>query len=146
MVVVVFPCIEIAIGAVRIDEAGVIGDIPGAFVDTAVRIGVDISYAALELEDGQGKPLTLGVGLSSYSMEERIQRWGIIREAALETIPWILEEGGNRLAQLLRIDHGGELFDYAFIHEFLYPFTYMGAGDVEGTGDLGEGCPTILDQ
>ncbi len=53
-----------------------------------------VSYAALELAGRGGHPLTLAVGLSAYSMDERIQRWGVIREASLEDIPLVVEEEG----------------------------------------------------
>lgn len=55
-----------------------------------------VSYAALELKGRNGQPLILGVGLSAYSMEERIQRWGVIKEAALEEIPFTVEEGEGK--------------------------------------------------
>lgn len=54
-----------------------------------------VSYAALELTDDQNNILTIGVGLSAYSMEERVQRWGIIISAPLESVPWITEEDGR---------------------------------------------------
>lgn len=55
-----------------------------------------VSYAALELIDDNNKALTIGVGLSAYSMEERVQRWGIILPDTLESVPWLTEEGGRR--------------------------------------------------
>jgi DNA repair exonuclease SbcCD ATPase subunit len=54
-----------------------------------------VSYAALELVDEQESILTIGVGLSAYSMDERVQRWGIIISAPLESVPWLTEEGGK---------------------------------------------------
>ncbi len=54
--------------------------------------GGGVSYAAIELEDSRGKPLTLAMGLSCTSMEESIQRWGIIRSGTLEDIPFLIEE------------------------------------------------------
>lgn len=54
-----------------------------------------VSYAALELTDEHGNVLTIGVGLSAYSMEERVQRWGIIISAPLESVPWLTDEGGR---------------------------------------------------
>lgn len=54
-----------------------------------------VSYAALELVDDQENLLSIGVGLSAYSMEERIQRWGIIISAPLESVPWLAEEDGR---------------------------------------------------
>lgn len=55
-----------------------------------------VSYAALELEGRNGQPLTLGVGLSAYSMDEKIQRWGVIKEVSLEGIPFTVEEGDGK--------------------------------------------------
>ncbi len=54
-----------------------------------------VSYAALELTDDQNNILTIGVGLSAYTMEERVQRWGIIISAPLESIPWLTDEAGR---------------------------------------------------
>jgi len=54
-----------------------------------------VSYAALELTDDRDNLLTIGVGLSAYSMEERVQRWGIIISAPLESVPWLTDEGGR---------------------------------------------------
>lgn len=58
-------------------------------VDTgAMNPSGGVSYAAVELVEENGSPLTLGVGLSAYSMDERIQRWGIVKSAPIDTIPW----------------------------------------------------------
>lgn len=54
-----------------------------------------VSYAALELVDDRDNLLTIGVGLSAYSMDERIQRWGIIISAPLESVPWLTEDDGR---------------------------------------------------
>jgi energy-coupling factor transporter ATP-binding protein EcfA2 len=54
--------------------------------------GGGVSYAAIELEDSRGKSLTLAIGLSCSSMDENIQRWGIIRSGTLEDIPFLTEE------------------------------------------------------
>jgi len=56
-----------------------------------------VSYAAIELADAHGRPLTLAMGLSCSSMEESIQRWGIIRSCPLDEVPFLIEElGGER--------------------------------------------------
>ncbi|VGO17600.1 hypothetical protein PDESU_06199 [Pontiella desulfatans] len=52
----------------------------------------EVSYAAIELEDTRGNPLVLAMGLSCTSMDEAIQRWGIIRSGTLEEIPFLIEE------------------------------------------------------
>jgi predicted nucleic acid-binding Zn-ribbon protein len=51
-----------------------------------------VSYAALELIDNRGKILTLAMGFSCSSLEESIQRWGIIRAEPIEDIPFLAEE------------------------------------------------------
>lgn len=54
-----------------------------------------VSYAAVELyEEDSDRVLTLGVGLSTFSMDERIQRWGILKAAPIDSIPWTTEENG----------------------------------------------------
>ncbi|VGO21844.1 ATP-binding protein [Pontiella sulfatireligans] len=58
----------------------------------ALNPGGGVSYAAVELADSRGKPLTLAMGLSCSSMEESIQRWGIIRPGPMEDIPFLIEE------------------------------------------------------
>jgi len=66
-------------------------------VDTgAMNPSGGVSYAGVELVEEDGSPLTLGVGLSTYSMDERIQRWGIIKSAPIDTIPWTVEHDGAR--------------------------------------------------
>lgn len=54
-----------------------------------------VAYAAAELADDKGSLLTIGIGISAYSMEERIQRWGIIVPQALEEVPWTVEDEGK---------------------------------------------------
>jgi len=51
-----------------------------------------VSYAALELIDSRGNPLTLAMGLSCSSMEESIQCWGIIRPGPMDEIPFLIKE------------------------------------------------------
>ena len=53
------------------------------------------SYAALELSGRGGRPVTLAIGLSTHSMEEAIERWGVIREGPLEEIPFLIDEPGG---------------------------------------------------
>jgi DNA repair exonuclease SbcCD ATPase subunit len=50
------------------------------------------TYAALELTGRQGRPTSLVIGMSTRSMDEAIERWGVIRECPLEEIPLLLEE------------------------------------------------------
>ena len=51
-----------------------------------------ITYAALELAGRNGRPTTLVIGMSTRSMEESIERWGVIKECPLEEIPFLIEE------------------------------------------------------
>jgi DNA repair exonuclease SbcCD ATPase subunit len=53
------------------------------------------SYAALELAGRGGRPVTLAIGLSTHTMEEAIERWGVIKEGPLEEIPFLIEESGG---------------------------------------------------
>ncbi|MFW6253974.1 MAG: ATP-binding protein [Chitinivibrionales bacterium] len=54
-----------------------------------------VSYAAVELAEENGSVLTVGIGMSTYSMDERIQRWGIIVPEPLEEVPWLSGTNGN---------------------------------------------------
>ena len=65
-------------------------------VDTGpMNLSGGVSYAALELRDEEDGLLTIGVGLSAYSMDERATRWGIIISSPLESVPWLTEENGR---------------------------------------------------
>ncbi|MBW2659902.1 MAG: hypothetical protein JRC87_10000 [Deltaproteobacteria bacterium] len=54
-----------------------------------------ISYVALEIIGRNGKPLTIGMGMSATAMDEKIRFWGIIRECPLVDVPFLLEEDGR---------------------------------------------------
>ena len=80
----------------RLDGRRVQGIVMRYNVDTgSMNATGGISYAALELVDEQENLLTIGVGLSTYSMEERVQRWGVIIPAPLEDVPWLTEDEGR---------------------------------------------------
>lgn len=51
-----------------------------------------ITYAALEIVGRHGNPTTIAVGMSVRSMDEKVSRWGIVRECALEEIPFIITD------------------------------------------------------
>lgn len=51
-----------------------------------------ISYVALEIIGRHGKPLTIGMGMSTTSLDERIKFWGIIRECPLSDVQFLIEE------------------------------------------------------
>ena len=55
-----------------------------------------ITYVALEIIGRQGKPLTIGVGISATALDERIGFWGVIRECPLAEIPFLIEEDGRQ--------------------------------------------------
>ncbi len=50
------------------------------------------TYAALELTGRNGRPTTLAIGMSTRSMDEAIERWGVIKECPLEEIPFLVED------------------------------------------------------
>lgn len=52
-----------------------------------------ISYVALEIIGRNGKPLTIGMGMSATNMDEKVRFWGIIRECPLSDVPFLIEEG-----------------------------------------------------
>lgn len=54
-----------------------------------------VTYAALEISGRHGRPTTFAIGISTHSMDESVQRWGIIRECALEDIPFLVHENGQ---------------------------------------------------
>ena len=63
-----------------------------------------VTYALLEIKGRHGAPLTVGIGLSTSAMDERVRQWGIIRECSLADIPLIVEdEGGRRPAGRLEL-------------------------------------------
>jgi len=51
-----------------------------------------VTYAALEIAGRRGLPTTLAVGMRAGSMDEKVHRWGIIRECPLEDIPFLVDE------------------------------------------------------
>lgn len=51
-----------------------------------------ISYVVLEIIGRHGKPLTIGMGMSTTSLDERIKFWGIIRECPLSDVQFLIEE------------------------------------------------------
>lgn len=46
-----------------------------------------ITYAALEIDGWQGKPLTLALGLRTQALDEQVQYWGVIRPGTLDELP-----------------------------------------------------------
>jgi energy-coupling factor transporter ATP-binding protein EcfA2 len=52
-----------------------------------------ITYAAVEISGRNGRPVTAAIGISTRSMEESVERWGVIRECPVEELPLIQREG-----------------------------------------------------
>ena len=58
-----------------------------------------ITYVALEIVGRHGKLLTIGLGLSTMSMDEKVNVWGVIRECSLDEVPFLIsDEQGKRPA------------------------------------------------
>ena len=57
-----------------------------------LNTGGAITYAALEIAGRHGKPLTIGIGISATSLEERIGFWGFIKECTLDDLPFTTSE------------------------------------------------------
>ncbi len=58
-----------------------------------------ITYAAIEIAGRNGRPLTIGLGMSVTTMDEKVNSWGIIRECPLEDLPFLIDdEHGKRPA------------------------------------------------
>ncbi|CAM2011360.1 SbcC/MukB-like Walker B domain-containing protein [Acanthopleuribacter pedis] len=55
-----------------------------------------VTYAALEMRNPRGQVMTVAIGMTTSSMEERITQWGLVESKPLEEVPLILEEAGGR--------------------------------------------------
>ena len=51
-----------------------------------------VTYAALEVSGRLGKPYTVAIGITVGGIDEPVKSWGIIRECALEEIPFLVDE------------------------------------------------------
>ncbi len=54
-----------------------------------------ITYAAVEIAGRNGRPVTAAIGISTRSMEEAVERWGVIRECPVEELPLLRHEHGK---------------------------------------------------
>ena len=54
-----------------------------------------ITYAALEIRGRNGKPVSIAVGVSTRSMEERYESWGIISDGPVASLPLCVHEGNR---------------------------------------------------
>lgn len=61
----------------------------------ALNRGRSITYAALELEDDDGSPLTIGLGAELAHSDAQLQTWGFIFGGALNEVPLIKPGNGN---------------------------------------------------
>ena len=55
-----------------------------------------ITYAAVEIAGRSGRPLTIGLGMSVTTMDEKVNTWGVIRECSLEDIPFLIDDEHGR--------------------------------------------------
>jgi energy-coupling factor transporter ATP-binding protein EcfA2 len=55
-----------------------------------------ITYAAIEIDGWQGKPLTLAIGLKADSLIDQVQYWGVVRSCALDELRLYRDENGER--------------------------------------------------
>ncbi|MDD4018826.1 MAG: ATP-binding protein [Kiritimatiellae bacterium] len=53
------------------------------------------TYAALEIAGRNGRPVTAAVGVSTASLEERYESWGVLREGPVEDLPLLRHENGR---------------------------------------------------
>jgi DNA repair exonuclease SbcCD ATPase subunit len=54
-----------------------------------------ITYAAVEIAGRNGRPVSAAIGISTRSMEESVERWGILRECPVDDLPLLQHEGGR---------------------------------------------------
>ncbi|WP_319586284.1 ATP-binding protein [uncultured Desulfobulbus sp.] len=54
-----------------------------------------ITYAALEIEGWQGKPICLVLGMETHTTDEQIRYWGVVRTCKLEDLPLLVEIPGG---------------------------------------------------
>lgn len=52
-----------------------------------------VTYAALELHDDKGGIVCVCLGMSCRSMDEQLQRWGLIEHCKLEELPLLIDDG-----------------------------------------------------
>jgi len=54
-----------------------------------------ITYAAVEIAGRRGRPVCAAIGITTHSMEEAVERWGVIREGSVDDLPLLQREGGK---------------------------------------------------
>ena len=55
-----------------------------------------ITYAAVEIAGRQGRPVTAAIGISTRSMDEAVERWGVIRECPVDELPLLQTENKRK--------------------------------------------------
>lgn len=53
------------------------------------------TYAALEIAGRNDRPVSICIGVSTHSMEESIERWGVIKECPVSELPLTHEKNGK---------------------------------------------------
>ena len=72
-----------------------------------------ITYAAVEIDGRQGKPLCLVLGLRAQALDDQVQYWGVIRAGTLDELPLYTERDGERYP-ISRRDLRAQLGDTGF--------------------------------
>ena len=55
-----------------------------------------ITYAALEIETRNQRPVSIAVGISTRSMDEKYESWGVVMDGPVDDMPLIHEEDGRQ--------------------------------------------------
>lgn len=53
------------------------------------------TYAALEIAGRNNRPVSICIGVSTHSMEENVERWGVIKECPVRELPLTYEKNGK---------------------------------------------------
>jgi energy-coupling factor transporter ATP-binding protein EcfA2 len=53
------------------------------------------TYAALEIAGRNNRPVSICIGVSTHSMEESVERWGVIKECPVSELPLTHEKNGK---------------------------------------------------
>lgn len=55
-----------------------------------------ITYVALEIEGRQSKPVCFLLGMEAHAVDDQVRYWGAVRSCAIEELPLLTEQDGNR--------------------------------------------------
>ncbi|MEI6647227.1 MAG: ATP-binding protein [bacterium] len=53
------------------------------------------TYAALEIAGRNNRPVSICIGVSTHSMEESVERWGVIKECPISELPLTQDKNGK---------------------------------------------------